>query len=66
MFVGFTDFTEEVLELLLNDDFLQINQDRLGIQAQRVQKEQRDEGTIEVWGANLTNNHYAVLLFNRG
>lgn len=53
------DFT---MSLLTNDEVLAINQDELGIQASRIQK---DAG-FEIWYKPLSDTSYAVGLFNTG
>ena len=53
------DFT---MSLLTNDEVLAINQDELGIQAKRIQK---DKG-FEIWYKPLSDTSYAVGLFNTG
>jgi len=53
------DFT---LNLITNDEVLAINQDELGLQARRIQK---DTG-FEVWYKPLSDTSYAVGLFNTG
>jgi alpha-galactosidase len=53
------DFT---LNLLTNDEVLDINQDPLGHQAARIEK----NGTSEIWAKDLEDGSKAVGLFNRG
>ena len=50
------------LGLLTNDDVLEINQDPLGKQAARIQ---RDDGQ-EIWAKAMSDGSAAVGLFNRG
>jgi alpha-galactosidase len=53
------DFT---LNLLTNDEVIDINQDPLGKQAERISK----NGDLEVWARELEDGSRAVGLFNRG
>lgn len=53
------DFT---LSLLTNDEVIEVNQDPLGKQAQRIS---RDEN-VEVWAKKMEDGSMAVGLFNRG
>jgi hypothetical protein len=40
----------DVLDILGNEELIAINQDSLGIQASRLRKDVKTEGTTEVWG----------------
>lgn len=53
------DFT---LSLLTNDEVLEVNQDPLGIMADRMVK----DGDTEVWAKDMEDGSKAVGLFNRG
>ena len=48
--------------LLTNDEVLEVHQDALGRQAERVWK----NGAVEVWAKDLEDGSMAVGLFNRG
>ncbi|KAM9956841.1 hypothetical protein ACTFIR_003576 [Dictyostelium discoideum] len=54
--------SKETLEILINEEVIQVNQDPLGIQGNRVYKNQK----LEVYQRTLINNSYAIALFNRG
>ncbi|KAN0027907.1 hypothetical protein ACTFIV_009733 [Dictyostelium citrinum] len=54
--------SKEILEILINDEVIQVNQDPLGIQGNRVYKDQQ----LEVYQRTLINDSYAIALFNRG
>ncbi|EGC29366.1 hypothetical protein DICPUDRAFT_58841 [Dictyostelium purpureum] len=53
---------QETLDILINTDVIAVNQDPLGIQGSRVNK----NGNLEIWKRPLVNNSIAVALFNRG
>ena len=53
--------TPEVREILLNKDVIAIDQDPMGIQGHRVQK----NGDLEVWSKQLADGGRAVALVNR-
>jgi alpha-galactosidase len=53
--------TPEIIEILTNKELIALNQDPLGKQGRRI----RDDGDIEVWGKELSENRYAVTLLNR-
>lgn len=57
-----TSMTSVVREALTNSAAIEINQDPLGIQAERV----RDDGDAEVWAKPLADGSVAVALLNRG
>ncbi|MFC5730155.1 MULTISPECIES: glycoside hydrolase family 27 protein [Nocardioides] len=57
-----TAMTSVVRDVLTNADVIEINQDPLGIQAERV----RDDGDAEVWAKPLSDGSVAVALLNRG
>ncbi len=50
------------LDLISNTEVLAVNQDELGVQAQRVSR----KGDAEVWARPLFDGTVAVALFNRG
>ncbi|KAN0029525.1 hypothetical protein ACTA71_007654 [Dictyostelium dimigraforme] len=54
--------SKETLEILINEEVIQVNQDPLGIQGNRVYKDQQ----LEVYQRQLINNSFAIVLFNRG
>ncbi|KAM9992422.1 hypothetical protein ACTFIY_009845 [Dictyostelium cf. discoideum] len=54
--------SKETLDILINEEVIQVNQDPLGIQGNRVYKYQN----LEVYQRTLINNSYAIALFNRG
>jgi hypothetical protein len=43
-----------------------INQDPLGIQAERIRRDVKIDGTVEIWGGKLSENRYVLAFFNRG
>ena len=53
---------EFTLDLLMNDDVLDINQDPLGRQGRRIEK----NDSTEIWARDLCDGTRAVGLFNRG
>jgi alpha-galactosidase len=55
-------WSPEIREIALNREVIAIDQDRLGVQGQRVLK----EGLSEVWTKRLLGNATAVAIFNRG
>jgi alpha-galactosidase len=54
--------TPEISEILLNKDVIAVDQDPMGIQGHRVQK----DGDLEVWSKQLADGGRAVVLLNRG
>lgn len=56
------NMTPETLEILTNAEVIAINQDSLGIQAFRYDK----EGDLETWIKPLDNNQWAICFLNRG
>lgn len=52
---------DEIVQILTNEELIAVNQDALGKQGKRI----RDDGELEVWVKELSNNRYAVALFNR-
>ncbi len=50
------------ISLLTNTEVISVNQDELGIQARRVDR----QGAVEVWARPLWDGTCAVALFNRG
>jgi len=57
-----TAMDARVREILLNQEVIAIDQDRLGIQGHRV----RQEENREVWSKPLADGSRALVLFNRG
>ena len=57
-----TKMSPATQQILLNRDVIAIDQDRLGVQGHRIQK----EGDAEVWMKPLADGGRAVLLWNRG
>jgi alpha-galactosidase len=55
------NMTVATLQILTNSELIAVNQDSLGMQAQRVVK----NGDLEVWARPLVGNSRAVGLFNR-
>ena len=56
------ELDEFTLNLLTNDEVLEVNQDPLGHQAERVSQ----DGSKEVWAKSMEDGSKAVGLFNRG
>ena len=56
------NMTQEVREILTNQEVIAINQDSLGRQGRRIVK----NGDLEVWAKQLKDGSQAVALFNRG
>jgi hypothetical protein len=54
--------TDETKSILMNKAVIAIDQDRLGVQGDRVSK----DGDLEVWAKPLSGGGKAVGLFNRG
>ncbi|MEP1446614.1 MAG: glycoside hydrolase family 27 protein [Paraglaciecola sp.] len=50
------------LETLTNHEVIALNQDALGLQAQKV----KDDGDLEIYAKPLSDGSWAVLLLNRG
>jgi alpha-galactosidase len=57
-----TQLDEFTLSLLTNDEVIEVNQDPLGRQANRVAL----DGQLEVWAKDMEDGSKAVGLFNRG
>jgi len=57
-----TNMDARVRDILLNEEVISIDQDKLGIQGHRV----RQDGDREVWSKPLADGSRAVVLFNRG
>jgi len=57
-----TKMSQATLNILTNSEVIAVNQDTLGVQGKKVFV----NGTSEVWAGLLTNDAYAVILFNRG
>jgi alpha-galactosidase len=55
-------WTPEIREIALNREVIAIDQDKLGVQGQRVLR----KGLSEVWTKRLQGNAIAVAVFNRG
>eukprot|EP01018_Ginkgo_biloba_P017177 Gb_38041 [translate_table: standard] len=53
--------TKVTYRILSNREVIEVNQDPLGIQGQKVSK----QGDLEVWAGPLSNNRVAVILWNR-
>ena len=53
--------TPETTKILTNKEVIAIDQDALGRQGRRI----RDDGDLEVWVKEMTENRRAVALFNR-
>lgn len=53
--------TEEIREILTNEEVIAVNQDSLGRQGRKI----RDDGDFEVWARELIDGSRAVVLFNR-
>ncbi|CAN8256872.1 unnamed protein product [Cochlearia groenlandica] len=49
-------------ELLSNKEVIAINQDKLGIQGNKIKK----DGDLEVWSGPLSKKRVAIILWNRG
>lgn len=58
--------SKDTLTILGNEELIAINQDPLGIQASRIRRDVKTDGTFEVWGGELSNNRYVIVFFNRG
>jgi alpha-galactosidase len=56
------NMTPEIKEILTNKEVIAVNQDPLGVQGRRVQK----NGDSEVWSKQLKDGSRAVILLNRG
>lgn len=56
------NMSPEVHDILTNKEVINVNQDPLGRQGQRI----RRVGDAEVWSKQLANGSRAVILFNRG
>ncbi|KAG6399106.1 hypothetical protein SASPL_140580 [Salvia splendens] len=54
--------TKETMEIIANKEVIDVNQDKLGVQAKKV----RMEGDLEVWAGPLSGYRVAVVLLNRG
>jgi len=52
---------DSIKMIFTNENAIQINQDKLGIQGSKI----FDEGDFEVWSKKLSNNETAYILFNR-
>ena len=57
-----THMSPEIANILLNPEVIAVDQDALGIQGNRVNK----EGTAEIWTKPLHDGSQAVVFFNRG
>ncbi|CAD6225833.1 unnamed protein product [Miscanthus lutarioriparius] len=58
-----TRVSKETLGILSNAEVIAINQDRMGVQGNKVKKYGND---LEVWAGQLSRHRMAVLLLNRG
>jgi alpha-galactosidase len=54
--------TPEIKEILTNAEVIAVNQDKLGHEGRRLEK----NGDLEVWAKTLDDGSRAVILFNRG
>ncbi|KAL8241263.1 hypothetical protein R6Q59_014618 [Mikania micrantha] len=54
--------SKETYEILSNKEVIAVNQDSLGVQGKKVNK----NGDLEVWAGPLAHNKVAVILWNRG
>ncbi|KAG6741165.1 hypothetical protein POTOM_056654 [Populus tomentosa] len=54
--------SDETLEMLSNREVVAVNQDKLGVQGNKV----KNNGDLEVWAGPLSNTKIAVVLWNRG
>jgi alpha-galactosidase len=52
---------DSVLDIITNTEVIALNQDVLGVQGYK----RRSEQDLEVWAGDLSDNHVAVVLFNR-
>ena len=57
-----SDMTADTRSILTNRDVIAVDQDALGVQGRRVQK----DGDLEVWARPLKGGGRAVILLNRG
>lgn len=53
------------MEILGNEELIAINQDKLGIQANRVKQEIFSTGARDYWAGKLSGGRYVLILFNR-
>ncbi|KAL8519769.1 hypothetical protein ACS0TY_010636 [Phlomoides rotata] len=56
------NISKHTMQIIANKEVIQVNQDKLGVQAKKV----RMEGDWEVWAGPLSYYRIAVLLLNRG
>jgi len=56
------DMKPEIAEILMNQEVIAVDQDKLGRQGRRVRK----EGDLEVWARPLEGGNRAAVLLNRG
>ena len=56
------DMKPEIAEILLNQEVIAVDQDKLGRQGRRVRK----DGDLEVWARPLEGGNRAAVLLNRG
>ncbi|KAL6643363.1 hypothetical protein ACP70R_019028 [Stipagrostis hirtigluma subsp. patula] len=54
--------TDDTKEILSNQHVIAVNQDELGVQGRKVQK----DGDLEVWAGPLSGGRAALVLWNRG
>nr|TKW32441.1 hypothetical protein SEVIR_2G168750v2 [Setaria viridis] len=54
--------SKETMEILSNRNVMAVNQDALGVQGHKVQK----DGDQEVWAGPVSGGRVAVVLWNRG
>jgi alpha-galactosidase len=55
------NMTEEIFDIISNEEIIALNQDSLGIQGNK----RISNGGLEVWAGELENNEFAIVLFNR-
>ncbi|KAG7342862.1 alpha-galactosidase [Nitzschia inconspicua] len=55
------NMTSDVFEIISNEEVIALNQDPLGIQGNK----RLSMNETEVWAGELSNNEYAIVLFNR-
>ncbi|KAG6740151.1 hypothetical protein POTOM_057789 [Populus tomentosa] len=54
--------SDETIEMLSNREVVAVNQDKLGVQGNKV----KNNGDLEVWAGPLSNKKITVVLWNRG
>ncbi|GFQ03168.1 alpha-galactosidase [Phtheirospermum japonicum] len=56
------NISKDTMDIIANKEVIEVNQDKLGVQAKKV----RMEGDWEVWAGPISHYRVAVLLVNRG